>query len=94
MGNYTNICYSLALRHQLHNCYTNLNDKALFAENIEVGPGIYKSVIKLTYVRSVIHVILTGASVTCPSSSLWNTGTPLSVSTLFRYAYHNLSRYY
>ena len=92
MGNYTNICYSLALRHQLHNCYTNLNDKVLFAENIEVGPGIYKSV---TYVRSVIHVILlTGASVTYPSSSLWNTGTPLSVSTLFRYAYHNLSHYY
>ena len=45
MGNYTNICYSLSLRHQLHNYYTTLNDKALFAENIEVGPGIYKSVI-------------------------------------------------
>ena len=39
MGNYTNICYSLALCHQLHSCYTNLNNN-IFAKNVEVGPGI------------------------------------------------------
>lgn len=41
MGNYTNniICYSLSLRHQLHQCYRSLNTLTLDNEKIEVGPG-------------------------------------------------------
>lgn len=38
MGNYTNICYSLALRHQLRHCYLSLNETLPGEEN-EVGPG-------------------------------------------------------
>ena len=39
MGNFTNICYSLALRHQLHQCYLTLNTHTFSGEKIEVGPG-------------------------------------------------------
>ena len=40
MGNFTNICYSLALRHQLHQCYLTLNYHDLTGEKLEIGPGI------------------------------------------------------
>ena len=39
MGNFTNICYSLALRHQLHQCYLLLNSHSLPEETLEIGPG-------------------------------------------------------
>ena len=39
MGNFTNICFSLALRHQLHQCYLSLNKDSLPGEDIEIGPG-------------------------------------------------------
>ena len=39
MGNFTNVCYSLALRHQLHQCYLLLNQDKLLGEQIEIGPG-------------------------------------------------------
>jgi len=38
LGNFKNICYSLALRHQLYQCYLNLNS-SIFEDEIEVGPG-------------------------------------------------------
>ena len=37
MGNFTNICYSLALCHQLHQCYISVN---VATESREVGSGI------------------------------------------------------
>ena len=40
MGNFTNICYSLALRHQLHQCYLTLNSDDLRGKKIEIGPGM------------------------------------------------------
>lgn len=39
MGNYTNICYSLALRHQLQHCYLSLNKETLPGEENDIGPG-------------------------------------------------------
>ena len=39
MGNFTNICYSLALRHQMHQCYLSLDQDTLAGEEIEIGPG-------------------------------------------------------
>ena len=39
LGNFTNICYSLALRHQFHQCYLMLNSHTLSGEKIEIGPG-------------------------------------------------------
>lgn len=39
MGNYTNICYSLALRHQLQHCYLSLNNETLPGEENEIGAG-------------------------------------------------------
>ena len=39
MGNYTNICYSLATRHQLYQCYRSLNSINLPNEELEIGPG-------------------------------------------------------
>ena len=39
MGNFKNICYSLAIRHQLYQCYVNLNSYTLAGEDVEVGPG-------------------------------------------------------
>jgi len=40
MGNFVNICYSLAIRHQLHQCYRSLNSASLSKEEFEIGPGI------------------------------------------------------
>ena len=45
IGNFTNIWYSLLLRHQLHQCYLNLNKTGLPGENIEMGPGTTFSLI-------------------------------------------------
>ena len=40
IGNFTNICYSLSLRHQLRQCYLSLNKNGLPGEELEHGPGI------------------------------------------------------
>uniref|UniRef100_A0A1X7UER4 Uncharacterized protein n=1 Tax=Amphimedon queenslandica TaxID=400682 RepID=A0A1X7UER4_AMPQE len=40
MGNFTNICYSLSLRHQLYQCYLNLATEDLPEEKLEVGQSI------------------------------------------------------
>ena len=41
MGNFVNITYSLAMRHQLYQCYLNINSEELpgWAHNVEAGPG-------------------------------------------------------
>ena len=39
MGNLTNICFSLTLRHQMHQCYLSLNTDSLPGEEVEIGPG-------------------------------------------------------
>jgi len=41
MGNFVNICYSLTTRHQLLQCYLNINAKQIpgFDDNVEAGPG-------------------------------------------------------
>lgn len=41
MGNFVNITYSLATRHQHYQCYLNLNTEELpgYEHNMEVGPG-------------------------------------------------------
>jgi len=41
MGNFKNICYSLAIRHQLYQCYVSLNSETIEAEDVEIGPGKY-----------------------------------------------------
>ena len=40
-GNFVNIPYSLSTRHQLYQCYLNLNTEEIpgQAHNLEVGPG-------------------------------------------------------
>ena len=40
LGNFTNICYSLSLRHQLYQCYLSLNETTLPGEELEIGPGM------------------------------------------------------
>ena len=37
MGNFTNICYSLALHYQLYQCCLSLNTEDLPGEELEVG---------------------------------------------------------
>lgn len=39
IGNFTNVCYSLALRHQLHQCYLSVDSNVLPGEEMEIGPG-------------------------------------------------------
>ena len=39
-GNFTNICFSLATRHQLYQCYLALNTTTLPGEKPEIGPGM------------------------------------------------------
>ena len=37
IGNYINICWTLAMRHQ---CYYSISGDSLFDEQTEIGPGI------------------------------------------------------
>ena len=39
VGNYINISWTLAMRHQYLQCYYNIAANSLFDENIEIGPG-------------------------------------------------------
>ena len=41
MGNFVNITYSLATRHQHYQCYLNINTEELpgWEDNMEAGPG-------------------------------------------------------
>lgn len=41
MGNFVNITYSLSMRHQLYQCYLNINPQQLpgWEIGIETGPG-------------------------------------------------------
>ena len=41
MGNFVNITYSLATRHQHYQCYLNINTEELpgWEHNVETGPG-------------------------------------------------------
>ena len=55
MGNFTNICYSLALRHQMHQCYLSLNRDTLPGEKIEIGPGTVISVLYMQCTCPVYH---------------------------------------
>ena len=64
MGNYTNICYSLALRHQLQHCYLSLNNETLPGEENEVGPGdVYDMNIVVRY--TIACVCLTYTTYIC-----------------------------
>ena len=45
MGNFVNITYSLALRHQLYQCYLHLNLNQLPGEELEIGSGNYSLII-------------------------------------------------
>ena len=38
LSNFTNVCYSLSLRHQLLQCYLGLNRYTVACEDIETGP--------------------------------------------------------
>ena len=40
MGNYVNVCYSLAMRHQCFQCYT-FSSEEFFSNTTEIGPGKY-----------------------------------------------------
>ena len=37
MGNFKNVCYSLAMRHQLKQCYNSLNTHSLPGDQLEIG---------------------------------------------------------
>ena len=41
MGNFINLPYSLAMRHQLLQCYNSTNDADMLGAGLTVGPGIY-----------------------------------------------------
>lgn len=61
MGNFTNICYSLALRHQMYQCYLSINQNALPSGEIEIGPGtlqhtLCQVLIYTTYLDGYIRV--------------------------------------
>ena len=57
LGNFTNICYSLALRHQLYQCFLNLNVDTLPGEELETGAGIPKKILPLVPKTWAIYVI-------------------------------------
>ena len=45
MGNFINICYSLAMRHQCFQCYA-LNSENFLSNHVDVGPGTYITMLR------------------------------------------------
>lgn len=41
MGNFINLPYSLAMRHQQLECFNNVNVKDIPGDDMEIGPGSY-----------------------------------------------------
>lgn len=41
VGNYINLCWTLAMRHQYLQCYYHLSGEAMFDSGVEIGPGMY-----------------------------------------------------
>ena len=80
MGNFTNICYSLALRHQLHQCYLSVNTETLSGDATEIGPGKIHSV--QTNMSLCVHLTV-GKSTNC-SLPLWRS-TTVPPTSFYRY---------
>lgn len=40
MGNYINVCYSLAMRHQSYQCYLQTSDSGFCVDHVKIGNGI------------------------------------------------------
>ena len=59
MGNFVNITYSLATRHQYYQCYLNTNPEELpgWEHNMEVGPGeiLYAAKLSRGKTFAVVH---------------------------------------
>ena len=66
MGNFTNICYSLATRHQLYQCYLALSSSKHMNVDVEIGPGTY---VRLHVCTCTCHVYCTHMHVLCVKSS-------------------------
>ena len=83
MGNFKNICYSLAMRHQLHQCYRALNSVSLSGEEIDIGPGLSN----YTSFRSCSGPLTfnIGKTVEVSSSVFWNSTSALPNTSFYRY---------
>ncbi len=84
MGNFTNICYSLALRHQLYQCYIGLNSNTLCSEDITIGPGIIIWTNHSNKAFSTFYLLI-GSAVTVVSHKLWNKVEVFPATSLFRF---------
>ena len=80
IGNFTNICYSLSLRHQFRQCYLSLNSDGV--DDVEVSPGM----LHFMMISHSFNHIFIGTIVECPSSLLWKSTSTLKAAILFRYA--------
>ena len=87
MGNFTNICYSLAIRHQLHQCYRSLNSSSLSKEEFEIGPGMVIYNYIDIYKKPFINVGKPTEATKATSSLFWRSTHTLTCGTLFRYIY-------
>lgn len=64
VGNYINIAWTLAMRHQYLQCYYSISGDDLFDCNAEIGPGldccvfVYNNVCHLTYCYIVCLCIM------------------------------------
>lgn len=58
MGNFINLPYSLAMRHQYLQCYLSANTHELPGSDLEVGPGWYTSGMYILCVYMQVGFIL------------------------------------
>ena len=58
MGNFINLPYSLAMRHQQLQCYLSMNGGELPGVDLDVGPGLLQSFIQV-YIIIYIIIIMT-----------------------------------
>ncbi len=50
MGNFINIAYSLAMRHQCLQCYLHASGAIINTDDQEIGKGMYSSLMIVTHV--------------------------------------------
>ena len=63
IGNFINISWTLAVRHQQWHCYHSLNTQTVGQEDPEIGPGMYIIIIAVYVVLYELICIYVGQTV-------------------------------
>ena len=82
MGNFINLPYSLAMRHQQLKCYLSMNGGELPGVGLDVGPDLLQSFIQV-YIYIITIIVLVHAGSTMDPMSMETKELGCAVSSAF-----------